>query len=117
MAEGSSTRHHANDSVRLLTCLPLLMCSPVLQKVPYNTIGKIESQGIKGQEEFSSEAGLHMPAATGTGWCLAGTDRCHWRTWSQRCLTSTNSPAPTATHHTCAVVRLQIGASGTSNLW
>ncbi|KAI7839831.1 hypothetical protein COHA_006451 [Chlorella ohadii] len=38
------------------------------QKVPYNTIGKIESQAIKGQEEFS-------------------------------------------------IVRLQIGASGTSNLW
>ena len=27
----------------------------LLQKVPYNTIGKIESQPIKGQEEFSSE--------------------------------------------------------------
>ncbi len=37
---------------------PWLICSPVLQKLPYNTIGKIESQAIKGQEEFSSEAGL-----------------------------------------------------------
>ena len=89
----------------------------LLQKVPYNTIGKIESQAIKGQEEFSSEAGLHMPAATGTGWWWQALTVATAAPGVKRCLTSTNSPAPTATHHTCAVVRLQIGASGTSNLW
>jgi hypothetical protein len=32
-------------------------CPPLPQKVPFGSIAKIESQAIKGQEEYSSEGG------------------------------------------------------------
>ena len=42
---------------KVLSLRLLPVCLPLPQKVPFGSIAKIESQAIKGQEEYSSEGG------------------------------------------------------------